>query len=192
MSSGTSTETRPASGAGLQVWQFYLLLSMVGATAAVMLSRETHPAALLLISAAVVGAGLCGWALHTALAGFFSRDRGPTRDLSVGERDTIDREKALTLRSIKELEFDRAMGKIGDADFQDMSTRLRARAISLIAALERESAPSSVSAPGRAGKPPAPPAPSRRADVRCQACGTAADEDARFCKQCGAPLGARA
>ncbi len=37
----------------------------------------------------------------------------------------MEREKALVLRSIKELEFDRAMGKVSPRDFDEMSTRLR-------------------------------------------------------------------
>ena len=43
-------------------------------------------------------------------------------------RAALEQEKATTLRTIKELEFDRAMGKLSDADFQEMSVRLRARA----------------------------------------------------------------
>ena len=42
----------------------------------------------------------------------------------------------LTLRAIKELEFDRAMGKIADGDFDVMRDRLRARALRLITQLD--------------------------------------------------------
>src|SRR5205823_8525015 len=51
-------------------------------------------------------------------------------------RAALEREKALALRSIKELEFDRAMGKLSDADWQEMSGRLRARAARLIKQLD--------------------------------------------------------
>ena len=44
-------------------------------------------------------------------------------------RAALEREKALVLRSIKELEFDRAMGKVSPKDFDEMAGRLRARAI---------------------------------------------------------------
>ena len=56
----------------------------------------------------------------------------------VGERTRValEREKLLTLRSIKELEFDRAMGKLSDADWQEMSGRLRARAAGLMKQLD--------------------------------------------------------
>jgi hypothetical protein len=37
----------------------------------------------------------------------------------------------LALRSIKELEFDRAMGRVSDDDFKEKSGRLRTRAARL-------------------------------------------------------------
>ena len=40
------------------------------------------------------------------------------------------------LRSIKELEFDRAMGKLSTKDFEEMGGRLRARAIALMKELD--------------------------------------------------------
>jgi hypothetical protein len=183
MSSGTSTERRSQPDTGFQLWQFYLLLSMLGATVAVMLSRETHPTALLLLSTTSLGAGLAALALHRALAGFWLRREAPP-PLAATERQTLEAEKALALRAIKELEFDRAMGKISDADFQALGGRLRARALSLMEALDAAAA----SKTGRAAErrnlgeggqlPPA-----------CPSCGTPADADARFCKNCGTALG---
>ena len=40
-------------------------------------------------------------------------------------RAVLEREKMLVLRSIKELEFDRAMGKVSAKDFDEMAGRLR-------------------------------------------------------------------
>jgi hypothetical protein len=51
-------------------------------------------------------------------------------------RAALEREKALVLRSIKELEFDRAMGKLSEKDFGEMSARLRARAAGLMRQLD--------------------------------------------------------
>ena len=97
-----------------------MLLSMIGATVVVMVSRETHPAALLLLSAAVICAGCVGLALSRAVAGFFT---GGVEALPLPPqaREALEREKALVLRSIKELEFDKAMGKVSDADFAAIS-----------------------------------------------------------------------
>jgi hypothetical protein len=176
--SATSTKARPQpSASGFQAWHFFLLLSMIGATVVVMVSRETHPAALLLLSAAVIAAGFVGLALSRAVAGFFSRGVEPA-PVAGRSREELERQKALVLRSIKELEFDNAMGKVSDADFATISARLRTRALSIMQDLERTPAP----------RPAAVPAPVAAAGNFCTQCGTSNDIDARFCKSCGAKL----
>lgn len=176
-SSATSTDRSPTTRqAGFHAWHFFVLLGMAGATAAVMVSRETHPAALLLLSAAVVGAGLVAVALNQAIAGFFSR--GPAAEpIAAQARERLEREKALVLRSIKELEFDRAMGKVNDADFTAISQRLRARAMVLMQDLDRVTEPRTGVAVTAATATPG-----------CLQCGTKNDTDARFCKSCGSAL----
>jgi hypothetical protein len=188
-SSETSTE-RPAAKepAAFQPWQFYILLAMIGATVAVVLARQTHPVALLLLSAAVVGAGLVGVAFHRSLMAFFGLGLPPT---ARGDhaRALLEREKALVLRSIKELEFDRKMGKVSEADFDDLGGRLRARALALMQDIERAAA-GDVEAPvtrGRADRDAGRPAPARQTR-RCPSCETANDADAKFCNQCGRKL----
>jgi hypothetical protein len=194
--SATSTErdaaprVRPATAkpadtqSGFRPWHFFILISMAGATVAVMLSVNTHPVALLLLSAAVVCAGLVGLTLHRAIEGFFQRG-GEQLPLAAGTYEELQREKALILRSIKELQFDKAMGKVSEADFADISSRLRARALALMADLDRAPVPRA------ATRPSAPPAvPPAAANTRsCAACGTVNDTDARFCKNCGSGLG---
>jgi hypothetical protein len=149
-----------------------MLLAMLGATVAVWRSPDTHPAALLLLSAAVIAAGLVGLALYYALAGFAGR-RQEEREISGREREDLLREKALVLRSIKELEFDRGMGKVNEADFAEIGGRLRARAMELMEAIDRSPAPEPVPVPTAHG---------------CPSCGTDNDADARFCKNCGQKL----
>jgi len=109
------------------------------------------------------------------------------RTMMIGERTraALEREKMLALRSIKELEFDRAMGKLSDADWQEMSGRLRARVGRLMRQLdagagyrdriERE-------LEKRLGEKVPAIAPSERT---CASCATVNDPDARFCKSCG-------
>ena len=58
--------------------------------------------------------------------------------LSARARAALDREKMLVLRTIKELEFDKAMGKIAESDFQEMVGRLRARAIGILTQLDSQ------------------------------------------------------
>lgn len=169
----------PSSGHAFPLWQLYALLGMLAAAAAVWTARHTHPVALVLLSAAAIAAAVVALAVHHAAAAFFSRtDELPP--LGDRQRALLEREKALTLRSIKELEFDRAMGKIGEEDFVAMSSRLRARALTLMQDLER--------AP--AGPPPAAHRRTAPSEARqtCAACGTANETDAKFCKHCGGAL----
>ena len=51
-------------------------------------------------------------------------------------RAALEREKNLVLRTIKELEFDYAMGKIAPGDYDDMVRRLRTRAARLLKQLD--------------------------------------------------------
>jgi hypothetical protein len=172
----------------MQPWHFFLLLAMVGATWAVIEARHTHPAALILISVAILSAGVVAIASHAALTGFFSAGSKTAGPLSASTRQALEEEKALVLRSIKELEFDRAMRKVGDADFAELSARLRARAMDLMEQLERT--PEVVrKAPSETGRPESR---SGRADsprhATCPSCRTENDADAKFCKNCGARL----
>jgi len=125
------------------------------------------------------------------------------RTAMVGQRTRValEREKLLTLRTIKELEFDRAMGKLSDADWQEMSTRLRARAARLIKQLDSASGYRDQIERDLAKRmgPPSPPAgrggygetgaeTSTRQALVCASCSTANDHDAKFCKSCGTRL----
>jgi hypothetical protein len=193
MNSETSTSSSGSRTAGFGPGHFYLLLSMCGATAAVLMSRDSHPAALLLLSAAVMASGGAAYALHQALVAFWSGPgfRPPIKDQT---RDFLEREKALVLRSIKELEFDHAMRKVGEADFAEMSSRLRARALDLMQDLEHQP-PAGAVVEVRAGVVEAAPEITSEipplAPGVCAQCATVNDEDARFCKQCGARVGGR-
>jgi hypothetical protein len=191
MSSESSTEHgSPGRQTGFQLWHVYLILSMVGAIWVVIASRHTHPAALLLVSAAVMAAGLVGMALNRAFSGFFgaSTVREPA-PVSARTRDVILQEKALVLRSIKELEFDRAMGKVSDDDFAEIGGRLRERALVLMEDLDRQQAAGDRPQAGRDGPGrPGRTQPRIQPADACPACGTRFDPGARFCKECGEKL----
>jgi hypothetical protein len=183
MSSGSSTERGAARrDSSFQPWHFYILLSLAGATWAVIVSPNTHPAALILLSAAIVAAGLVGATLHSAIAGFVA---GESVDITQSgrTREFLEQEKTLVLRSIKELEFDRAMRKVSDRDFAELDGRLRARALEIMQALE---GPETRPAESDGGARKKKAAATLRTD--CPACGTPVDADARFCKHCGAKL----
>jgi cytochrome c-type biogenesis protein CcmH/NrfG len=54
----------------------------------------------------------------------------------------LEHERGLALAAIRELEFDHAMGKIADADFQTMRSRLEGRALTAMSALANVRNPS--------------------------------------------------
>jgi hypothetical protein len=182
---------------GFRPWHFFVLTSILLATVAVVLARQSAPEHLILISFTIAAAG--------AAAGAFYRMLAPLTApvvLRLGEpvsermRSALEREKALVLRSIKELEFDRGMGKVSDKDFEEMAGRLRSRAMSLMKQLdlgsagyadviEQELRRRGASRAGATGDPGA--RAGSRALPAC-ACGTANDPDAVFCKACGTRL----
>jgi len=131
----------------------------------------------------------------------------PDDDLSPG---------AVALRALKEIEFDRATGKLSDADYDALKAEYTAAAL---AALRAEAgrrvgpAPAAQRAPAVAGPTrlpaPAPVCPThgprpepdavfcsecgRRlaaAPGFCTRCGTALERDARYCHSCGARVAA--
>jgi hypothetical protein len=194
------------AAAGFQPWHFFVLASLIAATAAVVMSRQSTPEHLVLISITIAAVGAAAAAFYRMLAPLTIRDVSALAERrSDRERAHLEREKDLVLRSIKELEFDHAMGKLSDRDFEDMGGRLRARAMMLmrqVAAdgasyrelIEREL---NVRMTTRAGKGrlktadvPRPPeatqvAPPSAAERECLSCGTPNDQDAVFCKRCG-------
>ncbi len=192
MSSETSTERQ-----SFQPWQFFVLAGLVAATALVYLQVfvwGAERAAAILLSLTAGAAALAGFAAYRTflpLAG--STDFSGPEVLGGRTRAALDREKGLVLRSIKELEFDKAMGKVSDKDFGEMSARLRVRATGLMRQLDRGASyredieKELVRRLGQTA-PDAQPATVRPVTRACPACRIANDMDAKFCKGCGTPL----
>ncbi|SVB40017.1 uncharacterized protein METZ01_LOCUS192871 [marine metagenome] len=108
-------------------------------------------------------------------------------------RAAVEREKTLVLRSIKELEFDRAMGKVSDRDFDEMGRRLRERALRLMKQLDVTAVDFHALIERELGKRLADSGESTIPAVSltglvCGACQTENDRDASFCKGCGTSL----
>jgi hypothetical protein len=111
---------------------------------------------------------------------------------SSGRIKELEREKQLVLKAIKEIELDYQMRKIAEADYKDMVERYRGRALRIMSELEA----------GDNFKPlierelrdrlalaeSAPEAAAAAVAGLCKTCGTKNDEDAQFCKKCGAKL----
>jgi hypothetical protein len=194
----TSTEA-----AGGRPWHFFVLLSLVAATVAVVLSRQATPEHLIVISITMAAAGVAAAALYRMLAPLVVRDVSTFNEpLTERARSAFEREKTLVLRSIKELEFDRAMRKLSAKDFDEMSGRLRARALLLMKQLdegsgyraeierelrERMKVRLKPDTTARGVRLQADPDVWPEPASAC-ACGTVNDDDAIFCKRCGAKL----
>ena len=106
----------------LQPWQFFLLGGMLAATATVIVATGQSPANIIILSLTVVSVSFVGLGAYRILSPLVSTE--PETPMTIGGRTRIalEREKALVLRSIKELEFDFAMGKMR----RRTSTRCRA------------------------------------------------------------------
>lgn len=196
---------------GFKPWHFFVLSSLMLATVAVVMSRQSTPEHLVLISFTIAAAGAAAAGFYRMLAPLASDDAAIfSEPLTERSRLALEREKALTMRSIKELEFDSAMGKLSAKDFDEMAGRLRARAIAVMKQLdeggsayreiiERElSARIGASLGDRSFRLPAEPTGEAKASPAerppevtagtCASCGTANDHDAAFCKRCGTKL----
>ena len=177
---------------GLPPWQFFLLCGMLGATAVVIVATGQSIANILLLSATIVLASFVGLGAYRTLSPLVSPTVASSPVVAGGRtRAALEREKMLVLRAIKELEFDFAMNKIAQADFEEMSGRLRRRAMGIIQQLDattgyREQIERELSSLVQTVA--VQPARAETRGAVCAGCGTSNDADARFCKQCGTSL----
>lgn len=180
MSSETSTNL-------LQPWQFFVLAALGCATAVTFLIRDRGVLSVIMLAVIMLATALVGIAMLRAVRPLVAGQDDKSAVIGQRTRAALEQEKTLALRTIKELEFDRAMGKVSEDDFKEMSVRLRARAARIIkqldagtgyrAQIERDLAKRI----GELGD-------AKTAPVTCAACSTVNEPDARFCKECGAKL----
>ncbi len=180
----------------LQPWQFFLLGGMLAATATVVVATGQSPANIITLSLTVVSVSFVGLGAYRILSPLVSPDIDAPITIGGRTRVALEREKALVLRSIKELEFDFAMRKMSQADFDEMAGRLRQRALGLMQQLDagggyreliEQEVAKRLARSGNDGVRSEGDGFSRRDDTTCE-CGTENDPDARFCKSCGARL----
>ena len=217
MSSETSTDqVRLQPDHSLQPWQFFVLAALGCATAVTLIARGRGVTSIILLSVLMGAVALVGMAALRMLRPLVSAEDDRTVVIGRRTRAALEREKMLALRSIKELEFDRAMGKLSEEDWKEMSARLRARAARLMRQLdasegyrsqiERElekrlgdaaqKGPRYDSPTDTQMKEPRDDNTDRRvglsgppdAERLCASCSTVNDPDARFCKSCGNKL----
>jgi len=145
------------------------------------------------------------------LTGTGNREPGNGSDGEDPEDDFSPR--AVALRALKEIEFDRATGKLSDADYDALKNRYTAEALT---ALRAERPGSEKRETGNVAAPPFPVSrvpfpvcpthgPRPEADAvfcsecgrrlatapgYCARCGTALERDAHYCHSCGARVAA--
>ena len=157
------------------------------------------PTAVILLSVLMATAALVGYAALRTVRPLVSPEDDRTAMIGQRTRVALEREKMLALRSIKELEFDRAMGKLSDEDWQrDVGPPARPRGAADAAARRRRRLPradrDAISRSGsetrrRLERDARRDVAARRRGSPTRACVDAAngiDADAKFCKQCGA------
>jgi hypothetical protein len=180
--------------------------------------RGTTAENLIFVCLGIFAAALVGLAVLNALRPLVTGDTRQPEMVGGHTRVAIEREKNLVLRSIKELEFDRAMGKVSESDYEEMVGRLRSRAVRLLEQLDESGSgyreiierelvkrlvkagavpPSDSDAEGVSSEEAATDARSKGQPIAgddptasglCASCNTVNDEDARFCKSCGTKL----
>jgi ribosomal protein L40E len=156
----------------------------------------------------VVAAGLCLslvlFMLWQSLRFVLSRDEVASfaRAPRHATREALLREKQELLATIRELRSEHELGKLSDADYEQLEQSQRIRARAVLRELDQQIAPHRE----RAGvlleqavvavSPPSRPSAERvQADngrLQCESCGAGNDPDAVFCKKCGARLPAAA
>ena len=134
---------------------------------------------------------------------------GPPRQAQVEDDSGIDPDddlspRAVALRALKEIEFDRATGKLTDADYDALKRRYTAEAVQALR-VEKTARPETPAAGVASFAPPSerscpehgprPEANARycsecgrrleRAQSYCTRCGSGLEPGARFCSSCG-------
>ena len=158
----------------------------------------------------ILGLLLAAGAVYFVLRPIF-RPESITRDAHAADDDEAGADpdddlspRAVALRALKEIEFDRATGKLSDADYDGLKVKYTAEALTALRAGEEGVTPtprSPLPAPRcpEHGPRPEPDAEFCSACGRrvvaaggsfCSRCGGVLESDARFCGRCGVPVAA--
>ena len=158
-----------------------------------------------ILAAALIVAGVALFVAAPLGIGLIGARAKSSGEIQV-ERDEHDR--ALAVQGLRELEFDREMGKLSDEDYQSMHKALEDRALTAMAAVDNfhlrtgnAANPKKLSSTPLAQAPRRPAAPARRTGAvptpvahaeppRPPQSSPSPSRKIRFCSQCGAPAAA--
>lgn len=184
-------------------------LTVLG-TAAVWVTSSAGPAILVLASGTLLGAIALLWASVRTLTGDAPLPQELEHLTFHAAADTLAQRKAMLLRALRDLDAERSLGKIDEADFASISERYREEIKQIMREMDaqieahvaraEELARAHLARIGLAGDPframgkvdqakdealAKDDALSEPFRVDCKACGASNERDARFCKACG-------
>ena len=142
------------------------------------------------LAAAMIIAGVALFVAAPLGGGFLPRRQKSSSEI---DRERLEHQRGLAVQGLRELEFDREMGKLSESDYGSLHAALEQRALKAMAALERfrvdpargkGSVRRIESARGAVGAPRVAP----REIKFCPQCGARCPADSRFCRECGVRL----
>lgn len=187
-------------------WRLLLLALFIGDALAVIVFAAMGRLAAAVLAAGALGLAAVALALLAMLRSLVAGERIEEIPLSAERRRELLEEKVYLLARIRELEFDRSMGKISEADHREQVVAARDRALEVMRELEgaagvrslieRELLERLAARKITIKRAPAPraaavtsAAASPAAESRsCPACHGMVAAEAKFCHECGAPL----
>jgi hypothetical protein len=179
-----------------------LPLACVAAAIVVGFVASVGSALLVLASGALLGTIALLWASVRTLSG----DAPLPADLELlaaqhRDVDALAEQKRRVLRALKDLEGERALGKIDEADYEALAMQYREEAKALMRQMDDDVAPALAEAErvareylAKQGLGPSATsdatadAANARERVTCPACAASNEIDAAFCKKCGATM----
>jgi len=149
-----------------------------------------------LVAGVLLAAGLVLFVLRPVLRPTTGLDAGEAEEAGADEGDDPDDDlspRAVALRALKEIEFDRATGKLSDADYDALKQKYTAEALVALRAERGTLTPGAspgIAEPRAVTRPQCPthgPRPETDAQF-CSECGRRLASAAAYCARCGASL----
>jgi ribosomal protein L40E len=112
----------------------------------------------------------------------------------LGAPSATEEQKRAVLQALKDLEYERSVGKVSDADYEELRQRYREEGKRLLRAVDEDLAPLRAKANAyiteRLGRSagPAPTESTAKTYRVCPSCQADNDVDAAFCKKCGGKI----
>jgi double zinc ribbon protein len=150
-----------------------------------------------LVAGLALAAAAVFFVLRPIIAPPVPRNDAPAADLEEEDPEDDLSPRSVALRALKEIEFDRATGKLSDADYDTLKAKYTGEALAALRGAAAVATPERSPAVSRP-RPAAPVAPRPacpthglrpEADARyCSACGRQLSTAAGFCGKCGTAL----